>query len=117
PTPTLALDRVAAGVRAALTCVDPKQLSAGFVGRSFDPRLLADLPPGVDPCGERGEFHTFVWDAPHFHAPVDIEVGDVIERDGFVFCDFRPADATHSKLPGSEDSESRGRRGDGDRDQ
>jgi uncharacterized protein (TIGR00290 family) len=90
PTPTLAQDMVAAGVRAVLTCVDPKQLPAGFVGRSFDLRLLADLPPGVDPCGERGEFHTFVWDAPHFDAPIDIEVAEVVERDGFVFCDVRP---------------------------
>ena len=90
PTPTLAQDMVAAGVRAVLTCVDPKQLPGEFVGRSFDQRLLADLPPGVDPCGERGEFHTFVWDAPHFDVPVDIEVGEVVERDGFVFCDVRP---------------------------
>jgi uncharacterized protein (TIGR00290 family) len=90
PTSTLAQDMGASGVRAVLTCVDPKQLSAEFVGRSFDPRLLVDLPPGVDPCGERGEFHTFVWDAPHFDAPVDIEVGEVVERDGFVFCDVRP---------------------------
>ena len=87
---------VAAGVRAVLTCVDPKQLPADFVGRSFDPRLVADLPPGVDPCGERGEFHTFVWDAPHFHAPVDIDVGEVIERDGFVFCDVRPVSSGSS---------------------
>jgi uncharacterized protein (TIGR00290 family) len=90
PTSTLAQDMVAAGVRAVLTCVDPMQLPADFVGRSFDLRLLADLPPGVDSCGERGEFHTFVWDAPHFDAPVDIEVGEVVERDGFVFCDVRP---------------------------
>jgi diphthamide synthase (EF-2-diphthine--ammonia ligase) len=52
--------------------------------------LLADLPEGVDPCGERGEFHTFVWDAPGFREHIEIETGDVIERDGFVFCDVVP---------------------------
>jgi uncharacterized protein (TIGR00290 family) len=91
PTDALAEDMVASGVRAVLTCVDPRQLPAEFVGRSFDADFLADLPPGVDPCGERGEFHTFVWDAPPFRAPVDIKVGEVVERDAFVFCDVRPA--------------------------
>jgi diphthamide synthase (EF-2-diphthine--ammonia ligase) len=52
--------------------------------------LLADLPAGVDPCGENGEFHTFVWDGPGFAAPIGIETGEVVERDGFVFCDVRP---------------------------
>jgi uncharacterized protein (TIGR00290 family) len=87
PTDRLARDMLDAGVRAVLTCVDPTVLAPEFVGRPFDETLLADLPPGVDPCGERGEFHSFVWDAPGFHAPVDIEVGEVVERDGFVFCD------------------------------
>jgi diphthamide synthase (EF-2-diphthine--ammonia ligase) len=90
PTKTLAEQMVAAGVRAVLTCVDPRQLPAEFVGRSFDSRFLAELPPGIDPCGERGEFHTFVWDAPPFRTAVDIEVGEVVVRDGFVFCDVRP---------------------------
>ena len=89
PTETLAQHMVASGVRAVLTCVDPRQLAPEFVGRSFDGDLLAELPPGVDPCGERGEFHTFVWDAPPFRSPIDIEVGQVVERDGFVFCDVR----------------------------
>ena len=87
PTEQLARAMLAAGVRAVLTCVDPRVLPAEFAGRTYDEALLADLPPGVDPCGERGEFHTFVWDAPGFAAPVDVELGDVVERDGFVFCD------------------------------
>ena len=87
PTERLARDMLAAGVRAVLTCVDPRVLPAEFAGRPYDEALLADLPHGIDPCGERGEFHTFVWDAPGFASPIDIEVGEVVERDGFVFCD------------------------------
>ncbi len=87
PTDRLARDVLDAGVRAVLTCVDPAVLAPEFAGRSFDEALLADLPPGIDPCGERGEFHSFVWDAPGFRAPIEIEVGEVVERDGFVFCD------------------------------
>jgi uncharacterized protein (TIGR00290 family) len=91
PTRQLARDMVSSGVRAVITCVDPKVLPAEFAGRAFDEHLLADLPVGVDPCGERGEFHTFVWDAPGFRAPIDVEVGEIVERDGFVFCDVVPA--------------------------
>jgi uncharacterized protein (TIGR00290 family) len=91
PTDRLARDMLDAGVRAVLTCVDPAQLPAEFAGRAFDADLLADLPDGVDPCGERGEFHTFVWDGPGFRSPIDVEVGEVVERDGFVFCDVLPA--------------------------
>ncbi len=87
PTDRLARDMLGAGVRAVLTCIDPKVLGPELAGRDFDEALLAELPPGVDPCGERGEFHTFVWDAPGFSAPIDVEVGEVVERDGFVFCD------------------------------
>lgn len=90
-TDRLAADMLAAGIRAVITCVDPAQLPAEFAGRSFDARLLADLPDGVDACGENGEFHTFVWDAPEFAAPIDVEIGEVVERDGFVFCDVLPA--------------------------
>lgn len=89
-TDQLAAEMLDAGVRAVITCVDPAQLPAEFVGRAFDERLLADLPEGVDPCGERGEFHTFVWDAPGFRSPINVEVGEVVEREGFVFCDVRP---------------------------
>lgn len=88
PTDRLARDMLAAGVRAVLTCIDPTVLEPELAGRAFDEALLAELPPGVDPCGERGEFHTFVWDGPGFRAPIDIEVGDVVESDGFVFCDL-----------------------------
>jgi uncharacterized protein (TIGR00290 family) len=87
PTHTLARDMLAGGVRAVLTCVDPRQLPASFAGRAFDDALLTDLPAGVDPCGENGEFHTFVWDGPGFSSPIGIETGEVAERDGFVFCD------------------------------
>jgi diphthamide synthase (EF-2-diphthine--ammonia ligase) len=81
---------IASGLRAKITCVDPKALSREFAGRDFDPRLLADLPPGVDPCGENGEFHTFVYDGPMFRRPIPIEVGEIVDRDGFVFADLNP---------------------------
>lgn len=92
-TATLARDIIAGGVRAYLTCVDPRALPADFAGRAYDHSLLAALPTTVDPCGERGEFHTFVWDGPMFRHPVDVTVGTVVERDGFVFADLLPAAA------------------------
>ena len=92
PTDELAHEMVAAGVRAVLTCVDPAQLSPSFVGRPFDEELLDDLPSGVDPCGERGEFHTFVWDAPSFSSPIPIHTGERVSRDGFEFCDVLPGE-------------------------
>ena len=91
PTDVVAKEMAQAGVRAILTCVDPKQLPAEFAGRSFDEQFLADLPPGVDPCGENGEFHTFVWDGPGFNSPIAVETGEVVERGGFVYCDVVPA--------------------------
>ena len=91
PTADLAREMVEAGVRAIITCVDPTQLPAEFAGRQFDEQLLADLPPGVDPCGENGEFHTFVWDGPGFSSPIDVVTGQIVERDGFFFCDVLPA--------------------------
>ena len=90
PTNALAQLMIDSGVKAVVTCVDPSHVSASFAGRFFDTSLLADLPASADPCGERGEFHTFVFDGPGFSSPIDIEVGDVVERDGFVFCDLRP---------------------------
>jgi diphthamide synthase (EF-2-diphthine--ammonia ligase) len=90
-TAGLARDMVAAGLKATLACVDPRALDPGFAGREFDAGLLADLPPSVDPCGERGEFHTFAWDGPMFRHPVMIRRGEVVERDGFVFADLVPA--------------------------
>jgi uncharacterized protein (TIGR00290 family) len=91
PTAELAREMIASGFRARLTCVDPKVLPASFAGREFDLSLLADLPPAVDPCGENGEFHTFVWDGPSFSRPVKVESGEVVTRDGFVFADLLPA--------------------------
>ncbi|MDP1832458.1 MAG: hypothetical protein Q8K67_10405 [Geothrix sp.] len=89
-TAILAREMVAAGLKATLVCVDPKVLEASFAGRDFDEALLTDLPPSVDPCGERGEFHTFVWDGPMFRHPVPIRRGEVVERVGFVFADLVP---------------------------
>jgi uncharacterized protein (TIGR00290 family) len=91
-TRALAEEMIAAGLRAVLTCVDPRVLPAAFAGRSFDAALLRDLPLGVDPCGEKGEFHSFAWDGPVFRRPVPVRVGAVVERDGFVFADVLPLD-------------------------
>jgi uncharacterized protein (TIGR00290 family) len=87
----LAQAMVAAGLKASLACVDARVLAATYAGRDFDAALLADLPPTVDPCGERGEFHTFAWDGPMFRHPVPVRRGEVVERDGFVFADLVPA--------------------------
>ena len=84
---------IKSGLGACLTCVDPRVLPASFAGRSFDRRLLADLPEGADPCGENGEFHSFVWDGPMFSRPIMIGVGERVERDGFVFADVLPLQA------------------------
>jgi diphthamide synthase (EF-2-diphthine--ammonia ligase) len=83
---------IASGLRAALTCIDPKQLAPSFVGREFDLSLLADLPAGVDPCGERGEFHTFCHAGPMFDRAIPFSVGEVVERDGFWFADLLPGE-------------------------
>jgi uncharacterized protein (TIGR00290 family) len=96
PTAALAAEMVEAGLRAVLTCVDPKVLSAEFAGRRFDRELLAALPPAIDRCGENGEFHTFAYAGPMFRSPVTIEVGQRLERDGFVFADVRPRRAAHT---------------------
>ncbi len=91
PTPALAREMIDAGVRAHLTCVDPRQVAPAFAGRSFDHALLAELPDSADPCGERGEFHTFVWDGPMFSRPIPVRLGEVVEREGFVFADLLPS--------------------------
>ena len=91
PTDRLAYEMITSGIQAVLTCVDPTKLPSSFAGRPFDGALLRDLPAGVDPCGERGEFHTFVWDGPGFANPIDVRTGEVVTRDGFVFCDVIPA--------------------------
>lgn len=88
PTDRLAQEMTAAGLRARLTCVDPRHLPPSFAGREFDATLLTDLPAGVDPCGEAGEFHTFAYAGPMFASPVAIQAGEVVERDGFYFADL-----------------------------
>jgi uncharacterized protein (TIGR00290 family) len=89
PTRALAEEMIAGGIRAKLTCVDPNRMDRSFVGREFDAALLGELPCQIDPCGENGEFHTFVWDAPVFSQPVRVTQGEVVERDGFVFSDLQ----------------------------
>jgi diphthamide synthase (EF-2-diphthine--ammonia ligase) len=89
-TARLAREMIASGLRARLTCVDPRVIDRRFVSRQFDTTLLDELPPTVDPCGERGEFHTFAWDGPMFSEPIRITGGEVVERDGFVFGDLLP---------------------------
>ncbi|HTG89424.1 MAG TPA: hypothetical protein VL914_04490 [Vicinamibacterales bacterium] len=88
PTDQLATQMVESGLRSVLTCINPKHLDRSFAGRQFDRSLLADLPAGVDRCGERGEFHSFAWDGPMFNHPVTVSVGEVVDRDGFVFADL-----------------------------
>jgi uncharacterized protein (TIGR00290 family) len=90
-TCALAAEMIASGLRARLTCVDPRVLDRRFAGREFDSALLAGLPPEVDPCGERGEFHTFAYDGPMFRHPITVVGGETVERDGFVFSDLLPA--------------------------
>jgi diphthamide synthase (EF-2-diphthine--ammonia ligase) len=79
------------GLRAVLTCVDPNQLDPQFVGREYEPSLLEEFPPTVDPCGERGEFHSFCYRGPMFARAIPIEVGQTVCRDGFWFADVQPA--------------------------
>ena len=93
PTEALAREMIASGVRAKLTCVDCKQLSADFVGREFDAELLSDLPEGADPCGENGEFHSFVYAGPMFGEDVEVELGEVVMREQFAYADLLPAGA------------------------
>jgi len=92
-TAALAHEMISGGLEARLTCVDPRKLPASFAGRAFDEQLIADLPAGVDPCGENGEFHTCVFAGPMFSAPLAVAPGEVVERDGFVYADLLPAAA------------------------
>jgi len=84
----LAREMIAAGTRAKLTCVDTDKLYRSFVGREFDEALLSDLPAEVDPCGERGEFHSFVYAGPMLNAALPVTVGEIVVRDQFVFADL-----------------------------
>ena len=79
------------GFRAIAACVDPKVLDRTFAGRELDERFFRDLPPTVDPCGENGEFHTFVFDGPIFRNPIPVRAGEILERDSFIYCDLLPA--------------------------
>ena len=90
-TGALAREFIAAGFQATIACLDPRALDASFAGRPYDEQLLAELPASVDPCGENGEFHTFVHAGPIFTEPISCDTGAVVEREGFVFCDLRPA--------------------------
>jgi uncharacterized protein (TIGR00290 family) len=91
PTRALAQEMIASGLRAKLTCVDTTKLDPSFAGRDFDNALLAAFPSGVDPCGERGEFHSFVYEGPMFGFPLSVSIGETVVRDPFVFIDLVPA--------------------------
>jgi uncharacterized protein (TIGR00290 family) len=91
PTNDLAAELIRAGVRAKVTCVDLAKLDASYAGREYDQEFLSSLPSGIDPCGENGEFHTFVYDAPIFADAIKIEMGEKVEREGFAFADVLPA--------------------------
>jgi uncharacterized protein (TIGR00290 family) len=88
PTDALAEQMMAGGLRARLTCVDPRKVPAEFAGREWDAALLAELPEGVDPCGENGEFHTFCWAGPMFSGEISVTMGERVERDGFVYAEL-----------------------------
>jgi len=90
-TGRLAREMIAGGLEAYVTCVDPRKLPKTFAGRRFDLGLLADLPADVDPCAENGEFHTFACAGPMFTRPIAVKTGQIVTRDGFVFCDVMPA--------------------------
>jgi len=98
PTDRLARDMLKGGLRAVLSTVDPTKIDPSFAGRAYDEDLLAALPPSADPCGERGEFHTCVWDGPMFGTPLGLSVGETVSRDGFVFTDLALTDSG-SALP------------------
>jgi len=91
PTVELAREMIASGLRAKLTCIDTGKLDRSFAGREFDERLLAELPNGVDPCGERGEFHSFVYAGPMFDSAIEVSVGETVVREQFVFTDLMAA--------------------------
>jgi uncharacterized protein (TIGR00290 family) len=90
PTKELAREMIEGGLRALVTCIDPKQMPAEFAGKEFDESFLDSLPDSVDPCGENGEFHTFVYDSPSFRKRIEISLGEIVHRDGFVFADLVP---------------------------
>jgi len=94
PTDELAHQMQMGGLRARLTCLDPRKLPAEFAGREWDAALLRDLPVGIDPCGENGEFHSFAYAGPMFRNPIPVITGERVERDGFVYCDLLPDESS-----------------------
>jgi diphthamide synthase (EF-2-diphthine--ammonia ligase) len=98
PTAELSRSMIKWGVRAKLTCIDSKVLAPEFAGREFDERLLSDLPSEIDPCGENGEFHTFVYAGPMFRHDLPVEVGEIVSREGFVFADVRMAEESERRI-------------------
>jgi uncharacterized protein (TIGR00290 family) len=98
-TADLAQDMIDGGLQARLTCIDPRKLDRSFAGRAFDQELLNDLPAGTDPCGENGEFHSFACAGPMFTKAIDVEIGDVVDRDGFVFADLTLNVSQTNRLP------------------
>ena len=89
-TRELARELMRLGFRAVAVCIDPRVLDTSFAGRELDEKFFSDLPPDVDPCGENGEFHTFVFDGPNFQRPIPFSIGERVKRDGFYFCDLLP---------------------------
>lgn len=89
PTTDLAHDMIEGGLQARVTCVNPNTLDRRFAGRLFDRSFLEDLPAGIDPCGENGEFHSFAVAGPMFSNPIDVELGEIVDRDGYVFADLK----------------------------
>jgi uncharacterized protein (TIGR00290 family) len=87
-TKQLSKKMINGGLKAVITCIDPKRLSREFVGREYNECFLDDLPVGIDSCGENGEFHSFAFDGPMFHKPIGLSLGKVVDRDGFVFADL-----------------------------
>ncbi len=96
PTDRLAREMMAGGLKARLTCVDPRHLDASFAGREFDAQLLEDLPAEVDPCGERGEFHSFAYAGPMFERSIPVEYSHTVERDGYAYAELLPAGAAEA---------------------
>jgi len=92
PTHELAAEMLAGGLRAFVTCVDPRKLPRGCVGREWSKAFLDELPPAVDPCAENGEFHTVVVDGQMFRRPIPVQIGETVERDGFLFADVMPVE-------------------------
>ena len=98
PTTQLARDMVRSGIKAKLSCVDVSKLDRSYAGRNFDFAFLENLGPEIDPCGENGEFHTFVYDAPIFPQPIGVQVGEIVERDGFAFADVIEVDSEKPEI-------------------